>query len=78
MNDKHLILTELGIARQRLANQQLSGTTFTRPEEVVRHLGAVQAQGGGAHPPRRAQHHPQTEAEQDPTMPGAVHGAVNM
>jgi len=36
--------TNIEIARQRLANQGLSQARFTRPEEVVRWLGAVQAQ----------------------------------
>jgi len=32
------------IARQRLSNQRISGERFERPEDVVRWLGAVQAQ----------------------------------
>ncbi len=34
----------MDIARLRVANQQLLGTTFTAPEEIVRWFGAVQAQ----------------------------------
>ncbi len=37
-------MTNLDIARQRLHNQRLIGTTFRRPEQVVGWLGAVQAQ----------------------------------
>jgi hypothetical protein len=34
----------LNIVRQRLHNQHLLGTPFARPDQAVRHLGAVQAQ----------------------------------
>ena len=37
-------MTNSDIARQRLANQRVSVTTFEKPGEVVRWLGAVQAQ----------------------------------
>ena len=37
-------MTNLDIAHQRLHNQHISGTPFEKPEEVVRWLGAVQAQ----------------------------------
>lgn len=37
-------LTSTEIARRRLEAQRISSTTFTRPEEVVAWLGAVQAQ----------------------------------
>ena len=37
-------MTELDIAYQRLHNQKVSRSTFTKPEEVVRWMGAVQAQ----------------------------------
>lgn len=39
-----IILTNSDIARQRLASQRISGTSFEKPGEVVRWLGAVQAQ----------------------------------
>ena len=32
------------IARARLFNQQIAATNFTQPEEIVRWLGAMQAQ----------------------------------
>jgi hypothetical protein len=37
-------MTNLDIARQRLHNQLINHTTFEKPEDVVRWLGAVQAQ----------------------------------
>lgn len=37
-------MTNSDITRQRLLNQHIAGSTFTKPEEVVRWLGAVQAQ----------------------------------
>jgi hypothetical protein len=37
-------LSGAGIARQRLYNQRIGGEGFEKPEEVVRWLGAVQAQ----------------------------------
>lgn len=37
-------MTTLDIARRRLFNQHLVGASFERPDEVVRWLGAVQAQ----------------------------------
>src|SRR5688500_9408840 len=37
-------MTRVDIARQRLANQHLTTPTLTAPSEVVRALGAVQAQ----------------------------------
>jgi DNA glycosylase AlkZ-like len=37
-------MTNLDIARQRLYNQLINHTTFEKPEDVVRWLGAVQAQ----------------------------------
>ena len=37
-------MTALDIAQQRLHNQRLVGAPFARPDEVVRWLGAVQAQ----------------------------------
>jgi len=37
-------MTQNQIARQRLLNQRLAGNPFEKPEEVVRWLGAVQAQ----------------------------------
>src|SRR5215210_7752775 len=37
-------MTDKDIARQRLANQRIEGEKFERPEEVVRWLGAMQAQ----------------------------------
>lgn len=39
-----IILTNSDIARQRLASQRIGGTSFEKPGEVVRWLGAVQAQ----------------------------------
>ncbi|MCI0574310.1 MAG: winged helix DNA-binding domain-containing protein [Myxococcaceae bacterium] len=43
------MMTQLDIARRRLANQRLTEPTFKAPSEVVRWLGAVQAQDyGGA------------------------------
>ena len=41
---KGLMMTSLDIAHQRLYNQHLAGTPFEKPEDVVRWLGAVQAQ----------------------------------
>jgi len=42
-------VADTDIASRRLHNQQIAGTPFARPEEVVRWLGAVQAQDyGGA------------------------------
>jgi hypothetical protein len=35
------------LLKTRLANQQISGTAFTKPEEVVQWLGAMQAQDFG-------------------------------
>ena len=37
-------MTSLDILRQRLRNQRLTGTPFKKPEDVVRWMGAVQAQ----------------------------------
>jgi Winged helix DNA-binding domain len=37
-------MTEVDIAYQRLHNQKVSRSTFTKPEDVVRWMGAVQAQ----------------------------------
>src|SRR5918998_737778 len=37
-------MTDTHIARQRLINQRIEGEKFERPEEVVRWLGAMQAQ----------------------------------
>jgi hypothetical protein len=37
-------MTNLGIAHQRLHNQHITRSTFEKPEDVVRWLGAVQAQ----------------------------------
>ena len=37
-------MTPSSIARRRLGNQRISKTAFTRPEQVVKWLGAVQAQ----------------------------------
>ncbi len=37
-------MTDTDIARQRLANQRIEGEKFEKPEEVVRWLGAMQAQ----------------------------------
>ena len=37
-------MTEVDIARQRLVNQRIDGERFEKPEEVVRWLGAIQAQ----------------------------------
>lgn len=37
-------MTDLDIARQRLANQRLSGAKFDKPDDIVRWLGAVQSQ----------------------------------
>jgi hypothetical protein len=37
-------MTELEIAYQRLHNQKVCRSTFTKPEDVVRWMGAVQAQ----------------------------------
>ena len=37
-------MTDTDIARQRLVNQRIEGEKFEEPEEVVRWLGAVQAQ----------------------------------
>jgi hypothetical protein len=37
-------MTPAEIVRHRLGSQQLSGTAFTKPEEIVAHLGAMQAQ----------------------------------
>lgn len=34
----------MNIAQQRLNNQRIIGTNFTKPQEVVAHLGAMQAQ----------------------------------
>ncbi len=39
-----LAITPQSIARQRLNNQRIDATTFTRPVEVVQWLGAIQAQ----------------------------------
>jgi hypothetical protein len=38
------LVTRLNIAQQRLQNQQILSPTFQEPEEVVRWLGAIQAQ----------------------------------
>ena len=37
-------MTNLGIAHQRLHNQLITRSTFEKPEDVVKWLGAVQAQ----------------------------------
>jgi hypothetical protein len=37
-------MTSLDVARQRLHNLHLSSTDFTKPADVVKWLGAVQAQ----------------------------------
>jgi hypothetical protein len=37
-------MTNLDIARQRLHNQLITRSTFEKPEEVVKWLGAVQDQ----------------------------------
>jgi len=37
-------MTDTDIARQRLVNQRIDGERFEKPEEVVRWLGAIQAQ----------------------------------
>ena len=37
-------MTDTEIARQRLVNQRIEGERFEKPEEVVRWLGAIQAQ----------------------------------
>src|SRR5688572_19728655 len=37
-------MTESFIAKYRLLNQQIAGTRFTKPRELVTWLGAVQAQ----------------------------------
>src|SRR5271157_2514927 len=37
-------MTLMNIAHQRLSNQQIALQTFQKPDEVVRWLGAVQAQ----------------------------------
>jgi winged helix DNA-binding protein len=37
-------MTDMDIARQRLVNQRIDGEKFEKPEEVVRWLGAIQAQ----------------------------------
>jgi hypothetical protein len=37
-------LTKAAIASHRLINQQIAGTNFTEPEQIVQWLGAVQAQ----------------------------------
>ena len=37
-------MTSLDVARQRLLNQRLSSPDFTKPADVVKWLGAVQAQ----------------------------------
>jgi hypothetical protein len=39
-----VLMTSLDIMRQRLFNQHLAGVPFEKPEDVVRWLGAVQAQ----------------------------------
>src|ERR671916_423600 len=38
------VVTDTDIARQRLVNQRIEGEKFEKPEEVVRWLGAMQAQ----------------------------------
>jgi Winged helix DNA-binding domain len=45
---KGAIMTNLDIAQQRLHNQRITETSFEKPGEVVRWLGAVQAQDYGA------------------------------
>ena len=37
-------MKSIDIIRHRLCNQQIAGTRFHRPEEIVKGLGAVQAQ----------------------------------
>ena len=38
------LMTPMNVARHRLQNQHIAGTTFAKPSDVVRWLGAVQAQ----------------------------------
>ena len=38
------LMTPMEVARHRLHNQRIAGTTFAKPSDVVRWLGAVQAQ----------------------------------
>jgi hypothetical protein len=38
------MMTEKEILRQRLINQQIGGTKFSKPEELVSYMGAMQAQ----------------------------------
>lgn len=42
--DRRFFMTASEIVRQRLINQQIAATKFTRPAEIVSWLGAVQAQ----------------------------------